>query len=88
MVTIPKKAFGLVATAAEHRWDTAITHGTDTGDNPYLTVRGLNRSGGEFRTTWHTRGTGTYRLFSSMVRTRGTWQDRTLTRTLEYVTSD
>ena len=49
--------------AIDAGWNVLIQNGEDTGGAPFVSVearRGLSH----LRLTWHTRETGTYRLFS------------------------
>ena len=55
--------------AIDARWDVLVRHGIDTGDNPFVTVE-ARRGDRHVMATWHTRATGTYRLFSCMVNKR------------------
>lgn len=73
----PKAMRGLVDDLRATGWLFQVEHGEDTGGAPYLTVRARHReSEREVRATWHTRNTGTYRLFSAMLfRPYAGWRD-------------
>ena len=81
-------------TNAREFLDFAIDHGAsvmwqrseDTGGNPYVTITVLI-NGWKLEATWHTRETGTYRLFSLIARgpNRG-WHDVTLAKARELIT--
>lgn len=75
----PVKARQFLTDALDQDWSGALARGTDSGGAPFVTVRALDASGTELRLTWHTRGTGTYRLFSAMRQTKTRkWHDITL----------
>lgn len=71
----PEKALALAHAAIDAGWSVAINHSVDTGNSPFVTVEasrpgkasteniGHMEGAAYFRVTWHTRGTGTYRLF-------------------------
>lgn len=64
---LPKAAVGLLNTAALAKWSTGWQWNADNGDNPYVTVHVANPDTREyFKYTWHSRGTGTLRLFSKI----------------------
>jgi hypothetical protein len=72
--TLPKAATDLVVTAAEHGWRVAVGHGWDSGGSPFVTVQlGIADPIRQYQITWHTRGTGTYRLFSKIYRGERQW---------------
>lgn len=81
-LTYPKKLHYVVEALLDYGWSYMLNHGKDTGNAPFISVEG-RRGDMEVRITWHTRATGTYRLFSCMVNKR----DVTLTRALELVQS-
>ena len=62
-----------------------VNHGTDSGDSPFvsLTVKWPLH---EVRLTWHTRDTGTYRLFSAMAKTDArNWHDVTMAKAIQVI---
>lgn len=61
-----------------------VSHGEDTGGSPFVALT-VKWDDAEVRLTWHTRGTGTYRLFSALARNGGGWRDVTLTGALALV---
>lgn len=79
-VIIPPKCRGLVADLTDGGWSFMVNHGTDTGDNPYIAIE-ARRGKDSIMITWHTRATGTYRLFTCMVNKR----DVSLTKAMEVV---
>ena len=78
----PKKLHDVVEALLDYGWSYMLNHGKDTGDSPFISVE-AHRGNPDVRITWHTRETGTYRLFSCMVNKR----DVTLTKALEVVAS-
>lgn len=82
----PTRARALLDAAIDHGWAAAWQPGFDTSGAPFVTVRAVHRNTGaaadtEIRVTWHTRATGTYRLFSAIAREPGrNWHDITLTQ--------
>ena len=60
MVTDAAKT--LVNEAMNAGWSVLFRPNVDTGGSPFVTVEGV-REGGYFCVTWHTRDSGTYRLF-------------------------
>jgi hypothetical protein len=82
---VTEKARDLVNAAMEAGWSVAYKPGVDTGFSPFVTVEAM-REGGYFSVTWHTRATGTYRLFNcSFGETRYKAHDVSLKRILEEV---
>lgn len=80
----PKKLSNVINELLDHGWSFVLQHGTDTGEHPFISVEAKKTKDGEtIRITWHTRTTGTYRLFSCMVNKR----DVTLTKALETITA-
>ena len=77
---MPTKCQHLITALALGGWSFMVNHGTDTGDSPYISIE-ARRGGVDVRITWHTRATGTYRLFSCMVNKR----DVSLTKAMEVV---
>ena len=79
---IPIRCRELIITLMDAGWSFAVQHGKDTGDHPFISVEAMKSKGGEtIRVTWHTRATGTYRLFSCMVNKR----DVSLTKALDEI---
>ena len=52
--------------AIDAGWSVMLLHGVDTGDSPFVSVE-AKRDDRHIRVTWHTRQTGTYRLFSCAI---------------------
>lgn len=77
----PTRARALLDAAIDHGWAVAWQPGSDTSGAPFVTVRAVDTDT-EIRVTWHTRATGTYRLFSAIAREPGSrgWRDVTLTQ--------
>lgn len=72
--------------AIDNGWAVAWQPGTDSGDAPYVTVRAVHDDV-EVRLTWHTRTTGTYRLFTAMHKRKHLWVDTTLRAATALVTA-
>lgn len=84
-MTFPKNARPLVDALLEAGWSFVVMHGADTGSSPYVSVEGKGDDS-EVKCTWHTRETGTYRLFTCLVRSPGqAWHHSTLRKALEAV---
>lgn len=65
---LPKAAADLVACAAEHGWRIAAGYGRDSGNAPFVEIQLANDDPKRlYKICWHTRDTGTYRLFSKIV---------------------
>jgi hypothetical protein len=79
---IPTKCKDLVVALADGGWNFVVNHGKDTGDHPFISTE-ARRGKDHVMITWHTRATGTYRLFSCMVNKR----DVSLTKAMEAVTA-
>lgn len=79
---IPAKCKTLVDQLMENDWSFALSHGADTGGADYVTIHAA-RDNHELWATWHTRGTGTYRLFSCLLNKR----DVTLKKAMEVVSA-
>jgi hypothetical protein len=77
---IPAKCAELVSALLAGGWSFVVNHGKDTGESPFISVE-ARRGRQDIRITWHTRATGTYRLFSCMVQKR----DVTLTKAMEAI---
>lgn len=82
-------ARALLDLAITYDWPVAWLPSVDSGGNPYVTVRGRHPDGRAFEATWHTRATGTYRLFSAAIETRhnSTYRDAPMRRVQEYITT-
>lgn len=74
---LPAAARLLLEHAEAHGWLTRVTRDVDTGGSPFLVVDvGIRDPTHHYQVTWHTRGTGTYRLFTRIgVTSRGGWRD-------------
>ncbi|ASN20672.1 hypothetical protein CGK93_14035 [Arthrobacter sp. YN] len=75
---VPEKCKQLVSLLVDGGWSFVLNHGIDTGSSPFVTVEARRRDD-HVMVTWHTRATGTYRLFSCMFNRR----DVSLTRLQE-----
>ncbi|WP_109527199.1 MULTISPECIES: hypothetical protein [Nocardia] len=90
--TPPKALAELVDAALSHGRSFIVQHGVDSGDSPFVSiaVKWLPEGCGvptEIRMTWHTRATGTYRLFSGIAcGIYRDWHDVTVKRAMELVT--
>jgi len=82
ILTYPAKLADVTNALRDYGWSYFLNHGKDTGDSPFISVE-ARRDNVDVRITWHTRATGTYRLFSCMVNKR----DATLTKAMEKITS-
>ena len=82
IVSYPPKLTDLVIALTQYGWSFVVNHGKDTGDSPYVSTE-ARRGNDHVMITWHTRATGTYRLFSCMVNKR----DVSLTKAFESVTA-
>ena len=80
MIFYPKRLHDVIEALLDGGWNYMLNHGKDTGDSPFISVEARRGNQG-VRITWHTRATGTYRLFSCMVNKR----DVTLTKALEVI---
>lgn len=66
---LPKAAVELINVAALSQWSVGWTWDKDSGAAPFVTVHvGDVDSGEYFKFTWHSRDTGTLRLFSKLHR--------------------
>lgn len=80
----PSKLSDVVTALLDHGWSFVLQHGTDTGNSPFISVEAKKSKDGEtIHITWHTRATGTYRLFTCCINKR----DVSLTKALETVRS-
>jgi hypothetical protein len=77
---MPSKCKEFIGALTDNMWSFVVNHGKDTGDSPFISTE-ARRGNDHVMITWHTRATGTYRLFSCMVNKR----DVTLTKALEAV---
>lgn len=77
-MTEPTAARQFATDAINADWNVLVQHSTDTGENPFVSIDAI-KSGRHLRLTWHTRDTGTYRLFSCALGNR----DVTLTAARE-----
>ena len=83
-LTYPAKLADVVTELLDYGWSFVLQHGKDTGDSPFISIEAKrSKDGDTIRITWHTRATGTYRLFSCMVNKR----DATLTKARETITA-
>lgn len=83
-LTHPAKLADVVTELLNYGWSFVVQHGKDTGDSPFISIEAKKTKDGDtIRITWHTRTTGTYRLFSCMVNKR----DVTLTKARETITA-
>jgi len=83
-LTYPAKLSAVVTALLDYGWSFVVQHGTDTGDSPFISIEAKRSKDSEtIRITWHTRATGTYRLFSCVVNKR----DVSLTKALEAITA-
>jgi len=80
--TYPKKLGDVVGGLLDYGWNFVVNHGKDTGNSPYISVE-ARRDNESLIITWHTRATGTYRLFTCMADRC----DVTLTKALERITA-
>lgn len=60
----PERAFWLAIDAMEAGWTVLVKPQVDFGDNPFITVEGV-KGDAYFSATWHTRDTGSYRVFGA-----------------------
>lgn len=79
-LAVPPAARDLMLSCVDAGWDTLITQRVDTGGSPYVNVTARSEDpDGHIDATWHTRATGTYRLFHCLVgRSRGSVRDAPL----------
>ena len=68
--TPPRALSEMIAAALTHKRHFKVEHGEDSGGSPFVTFRAVWMPDGcdirtDIRLTWHTRDTGTYRLFSA-----------------------
>lgn len=66
---LPKAAVELINVAALSKWSVGWEWDADISENPFVTVHvGDVDSGEYFKFTWHSRDTGTLRLFTKLHR--------------------
>jgi len=80
--TYPAKLTEVINGLTDYGWSFVLNHGKDTGEHPYIAIEG-GRGNEHVMVTWHTRATGTYRLFTCMFNKR----DTTLTKAIEGITA-
>lgn len=92
--TPPKLLAELVTAALAHGRSFLLNHEVDNGGSPFVTLTVKWAPEGcdiptEVRLTWHTRNTGTYRLFSAITRgySQG-WRDITGKYALQLITGE
>ena len=81
-MTIPLKCRELIITLMDGGWSFVVNHGKDTGDSPFISIE-ARRGNDHVMVTWHTRATGTYRLFTCVINRR----DVTLTKAMEAISA-
>lgn len=88
----PKGLTQLVTAALENRRHFRVEHGEDIGGHPFTSVEVVchpaDARPARVNATWHTRDSGTYRLFSliaSYPSSTVQWNDLTLTRALHLI---
>jgi hypothetical protein len=80
---IPANARELIDACLDNGWSILVQHGIDTGSSPYISVEAAKPTNRKIKVTWHTRNTGTYRLFSCMTGRPG-MRDVTLKAALAF----
>jgi hypothetical protein len=80
--TYPKRLNEVVTSLVDYGWSFVVQHNKDTGDHPYIGIE-ARRDTQHVMITWHTRATGTYRIFTCMVNKR----DTSLAKALAAVTA-
>ena len=83
MNPIPQKFHDLAGSLINGRWNFVVNHGKDTGEHPYISTE-ARRGKEHVMITWHTRATGTYRLFTCMVNRR----DVSLAKAMDIVRAE
>ena len=78
--TYPHKLKDLVCDLTDCGWSFVVQHNKDTGEHPYIGIE-ARRGDDHLMVTWHTRATGTYRIFTCMVNRR----DVSLTKAFERI---
>lgn len=87
----PKGLTDLIALLDESGWSYGVSQARDSGGAPFITVRGLPHwdQFTEVQVTWHSRSTGTLRLFSCMARQlRRGFYDLSLKAARELITPE
>lgn len=85
---VPTKLNALVEAALTAGRPFIVNHGEDTGGSPFVSIT-VKWPQHEVRATWHTRNTGTYRLFSALATLPNQgWHDITATRALALIRGD
>ena len=79
-MTAPTKCRELIESLTDNDWSFVLKHGVDTGESPFISIEAL-RGDDRIWVTWHTRATGTYRLFSCLLNKRVV----TLTKAMQAV---
>ena len=74
-MSVPAKCKELIGLLVDGGWSFVLNHGEDTGGSPFVTIEARRpsdhpRGFDHLMITWHTRNTGTYRLFSCMLNRR------------------
>lgn len=59
----PTSAQDFAIDAIRSGWSVLLKHGKDTAGSPFVSVEAV-KDERHLRITWHTRSTGTYRLFA------------------------
>lgn len=85
VAALPKAAAGLLDAMKRSGWRWSVGWSEDTAGHLFVTIRGGIRPEAQVDATWHTRGTGTLRLFGLLLRsgpvhsiTRRGWHDASL----------
>lgn len=65
MSDLPKRLPLLTGALTANRWSYVLNHSEDTGGSPYIAIE-ARRGQDSVMVTWHTRATGSYRLFTCM----------------------
>lgn len=68
LAALPPKAKALLDAMQASGWRWSVVWSVDTGDNAFVGIRGGARPEVQVNATWHTRGTGTLRMFGLLVR--------------------
>lgn len=84
--TLPKPARGLVDHLLDAGWQMSLNW-SDQGGALHVTIRGMDPTDPARRAqaTWHSRDTGTLRLFTCLVGAGIKCHDSTLTKAVEYI---
>lgn len=81
----PAKLREVVDTALNAGRSLLVSHGADTAGSPFVLAT-VKWDRYEIRLTWHTRDTGSYRLFSAIAAIPGrNWHDITAARAVELI---